>query len=152
MRVVKAKNTLLLSICIVCAGLVGSAQAVPPVQPYPIEPFVSISIVSPSELNLGSIPQPGGYNLPAALTLHVAANCPHHVEVALTRPFTHDGGGGSISFDRSSVKMLHPVSSPVGTPPEGLDVDVELNFSVETTFADLAGSYTGAITFTIQPG
>lgn len=145
----------LLMICAMaaaCFGLAGIAHGFAPVQPYPIEPFVSISIVSPDKIDLGSIPQPDSYSLPAALTVHVAANCPHHVEVAFSKPFTHNGTGGTIPFDRSSVEMPTPISSGRGTPPEGLDVDVELMFNLKTTFADLAGSYTGAITFTIGPG
>jgi len=36
------------------------------------QPYVSMS-VTPGELNLGAIPQPGSYDLPATLTLHITA-------------------------------------------------------------------------------
>ena len=113
------------------------------------QPYVSMSI-TPSELNLGAIPQPGSYDLPATLTLHITANCPYHVEVSL-EPFI-SAGSGSIPLDRTSVRIVGPISSPVGTPIAGEDVDVELNFNIEITFQDLPGTYTGTVTFTIMEG
>ncbi|GAI21941.1 unnamed protein product, partial [marine sediment metagenome] len=48
-----------------------------PRHPLPgIERYISIS-VTPKELDLGSVPQPGLYDSPAILTLQVEANCPH---------------------------------------------------------------------------
>lgn len=113
------------------------------------QPYVSMS-VTPGELYLGSIPRPGSYDLPATLTLHITANCPYHVEVSL-EPFIR-AGGGSIPLNRTSVQMVTPISSPVGTPIGGEDVDVELKFSLETTFAAVPGTYTGTVTFTIMEG
>lgn len=113
------------------------------------QPYVSMS-VTPGELDLGSIPQPGSYDLSATLTLHITANCPYHVEVSL-EPFIR-AGGGSIPLDRTSVQIVTPISSPVGTPIAGEDVGVEFNFNIETTFQDLPGTYTGTITFTIMEG
>lgn len=113
------------------------------------QPYVSMSF-TPGEFNLGAIPQPGSYDLPATLTLHITANCPYHVEVSL-EPFIR-AGSGSIPLDRTSVQMVTPISSPVGTPIAGEDVDVELNFNIETTFQDLPGTYTGTVTFTIMEG
>jgi len=107
--------------------------------------------VTQGELDLGSVPpQPGSYDLLATLTLHITANCPYHVEVSL-EPFIR-AGGGSIPLERTSVRMVGPISSPVGTPIAGEDVDVELNFNIETTLEDLAGTYTGTVTFTIMEG
>lgn len=113
------------------------------------QPYVSMSI-APGELDLGSIPQPGSYDFPATLTLHITANCPYHVEVSL-EPFIR-AGGGSMPLERTSVRTVGPISSPVGTPIAGEDVDVELNFDIETMFQDLPGTYRGTITFTIMEG
>lgn len=120
-----------------------------PGQPY--EPYVSISVTTPGQLDLGSFPpQPGSYDLQATLTLHITANCPYHVEVSLEQFIR--AGGGSIPLDHTSVQMVTPISSPVPTPIAGEDVDVELNFNIKTTFEDLAGTYTATVTFTIMEG
>jgi hypothetical protein len=113
------------------------------------QPYVSMSI-TPGMFDLGIIPRPGSHDLQATLTLHIIANCPYHVEVSL-EPFIR-AGSGSIPLDRTSVQMVTPISSPVGTPIAGEDVGVELNFNIETTFQDLPGTYTGTVTFTIMEG
>lgn len=82
-------------------------------------------------------------SLVVLVTLQVSLSLggsPYHVEVSL-EPFIR-AGGGSIPLDLTSVQMVTPISSPVGTPIGGEDVDVELKFSLETTFAAVARART----------
>lgn len=124
------------------------AEAVPRVERY-----VNFS-VTPTSLDLGSVPQPGVYNSPAELKVHVTANCVHGGVVASATPLTR-AGGGSIGTDRVFIKlpgtgnympMIAPV--PVTGPMNPGVFDVILKFRVETTLADVAGEYAGTITIT----
>jgi len=160
-RRVRYSSTLLFMACIVCVGLVGSAQAVPPVQPYPIEPFVDIS-VTPDKIDLGNVSPRGQLNLPAELTVHIVANCPHRVGASF-EPFTREGGGGGIRPEHISVVIngigvpvagapVLVVSSPKPTPIGGVDLTVELKFGVEDALLYPAGAYRATLAFTIMPG
>ena len=80
-------------------------------------------------------------SLVVLVTLQVSLSLggsPYHVEVSL-EPFIR-AGGGSIPLDLTSVQMVTPISSPVGTSIGG--EDVEFNFSLEATFAAVARART----------
>jgi hypothetical protein len=85
---------------------------------------------------------------PLILSLVVLVTLP--VSLSL-KPFIC-AGGGFMPLDHTSVQMVTPISSPVGTLIGGEDVDVELKFSLETAFAAAAGTYTGTVIFTIMEG
>lgn len=129
---------------VVCFGVIGSVYA----EPFPLEPYISITI--PDGLDFGSIPYPGNHVFTPQLTAHITANCPHHAEVSL-QPFVREGGG-SIPLDRSTVALLNPISSPVGTPPGGADATFNLRFDIETKFEDKPGAYSGSLVITVMAG
>lgn len=151
-RVAERKNILRVVLLIAFAGLVGIAQGAPPPGP---EPYVTISF-TPGELDLGSIPHPGTYDSPATLTVHVVANFPYGAVMASATPLQHTAGN-SIPPERISIKspatpgfvsMAGPVAISLQAEPE---LDIDLAFRVETLLADLAGTYSGTIIFTIGP-
>ncbi len=152
MGVVESKNALRAVLLVVCAGLVGIAQGAPPPG---LEPSISIS-VTPGELNLGSIPYPGTHDSPAILTVHIVANYPYGAVTASATPLQHPAGN-SVPPERIFIKgpatpgfvsMAGPVAVSLQPEPE---LDINLAFRVETLLADLAGTYTGTVTFTIGP-
>ena len=118
-----------------------------------IERYVNFS-VSPASLDLGSVTQPGIYDSPSELTVHVMANCVHGGVVASVTPLVL-AGGGSIDPQRVFVKlspsgnyvpMTNPI--PVTGPMNPGAFDVILKFWVQTTLADVPGQYTGTLTIT----
>jgi len=124
------------------------AQAAPVVQPY-----VNVS-VTPASLDLGTVPQPGTYDSPAELKVHVTANCIHGGVMVSLAPLAR-AEGGSIAPARVFLKLpatgtYIPMSAAVAvTGPMGPGIfDVVLKFRVETTIADIAGEYTGTLTIT----
>ena len=139
---------LLATLATLAVMLCGPAQALPRVERY-----VSAT-VSPAALDLGSVPQPGSYDSPSELKVHVTANCIHGGVVASVTPLTRTGGG-SIAPERVFVKLpatgnYVPMTNPVAvTGPMNPGVfDVILKFRLETTLADVAGEYAGTITIT----
>ena len=116
-------------------------------EPFPIEPYISIDI--PQELDFGAIPHPGNHVFTPTFSMHLAANIPYHVEISLST-LTHTGGNSTIT--PTNLQMLNPISSNVGTPIGGEDVDVQLQFNIETTTANTAGTYNGTLTVTAVPG
>ena len=122
-----------------------------------VVPYVLVS-VTPKELDLGTVPQPGVYDSPAALTVRVAANCAHGGLAASATPLTR-AEGGAIGTDRIFIKlpaagdyvpMTHPV---VVTGPMMPGVfDVVLKFRVETILTDAPGEYVGTLVFTCAAG
>jgi hypothetical protein len=124
------------------------AQAAPVVQPY-----VSVN-ATPASLDLGTVPQPGTYDSPAELKVHVTANCIHGgVVVSLTPLVRAEGGsiGPAQVFLRLPATGTYiPMSAAVAvTGPTGPGIfDVVLKFRVVTTLADAAGEYAGTLTIT----
>jgi hypothetical protein len=121
-----------------------------------IQRYVNFS-VSPSTLDLGSVPGPGNYDSPAALTVHVTANCVHGGIVASVTALQM-AGGGTIGPERVFVRLpatgvYVPMTAAVAvTPTMNPGVfDVVLKFRLETTMADAAGDYTGTMTITLAP-
>jgi hypothetical protein len=121
-----------------------------------IQPYVNMS-VSPANLDLGSVPQPGDYDSPAELKVHVTANCVHGGVVASATPLTR-AEGGAIGTDRIFIKLpgmayYRPMTNPV--PVTGLMnpgiFDIILKFRVVTTLADAPGQYVGTLTITLVP-
>jgi len=109
---------------------------------------ISVSAI-PDPLDLGDIPQPGAYDSPAALAVHLAANCAHGGVVISTTPF-QSAQGGVIPKSRIFVKppgggQFVPLTNPVPvTSPAGPGVrDFQLQFRIETEVTDPAGTYTG---------
>lgn len=132
-------------------GLTQSVQARPRIQPY-----VSLTL-SADTLDLGNVAQPGVFDSPAILTVHIAANCSHGGIVISTTPLAGPGGA-EIPLARFSVKlpatgqfvpMIHPVVL-TGPMNPGV-VDVPVMFRVETQMQTSPGKYTGTITFTVGP-
>ena len=144
-------------LCVLVAATAILAAATQKAQALPrIVRYVEIS-VTPTELDLGNVPQPGLYDSPAELTVHVAANCDHGGVVASATPLQRSGGG-EIPLEHFFVKipasgLFVPMTAPVLiTGPMGPGVfDVLLKFRLETLLQDPAGEYTGTITFTIGP-
>jgi len=135
----------------VLAALSQAAYAIPRVERY-----VNIS-VSPEELDLGSVPQPGAYVSPSELKVHVTANCAHGGVMATATPLKLSEGI-EIPLERFFVRIpatgqFVPMVQPVLiTGPMNPGVfDLVLKFRVETLLEDPAGNYTGTITFTVGP-
>ena len=119
-----------------------------------IQRYVNAS-VTPDKLDLGSVPQPGTYNSPSELKVHVTANCVHVGVVASMTALERAGGGGSIGRERVFVKLpttgnYVPMTGPVAVtgPMNPGVVDVILKFRVKTALADPPGDYAGTITIT----
>ena len=157
------KRTLVISSFSVLVTLLASLSlAVCPVKgdfprhPLPgIERYISVSI-TPKELDLGAVPQPGLYDSPAILTLHVEASYPHGGVVVHATPLENPESG-SIPPDRILVRAPEtgeyvPMRDPVNiTGPMGPGVfDLELKFRVNTELQDPAGRYTGMFVFTFM--
>ena len=127
-----------------------------PDHPLPrIERYISIS-VTPKELDLGAVPQPGLYDSPAILTLHVEANCPHGGVVVHATPL-ESPESGFIPPERILVRVPEtgeyvPMRDPVNiTGPMGPGVfDLALNFRVVTDLDNAPGKYTGMFVFTFM--
>ena len=133
------------------AALPQQASALPRVQPY-----VQLS-VTPQSLDLGTVPQPGTFDSPSELKVHVAANCVHG-GIAASVTALQRTGGGSIGPERVFMKlpatgnyvpMTHPVAV-TGPMTPGV-FDVILKFRVETALADIPGEYAGTLTITLVP-
>ena len=125
-----------------------TAQAAPVVQPY-----ISVS-ATPASLDLGTVPQPGTYDSPAELKVHVTANCIHGgVMVAVTPLVRAEGGSigpAQVFLRLPSTGTYISMSSAVAvTGPAGPGIfDFVLKFRVVTTLADAAGEYAGTLTIT----
>ncbi len=138
----------LAAVLVVLAGA-GPAHAQPRIQPYVVVE------VTPDELDLGSVPEPGLYQSDAELTVRVAANVGHGGLPASMTPLEREGGDGVIGPDRILVKRpgegdYVPMTDPVvltGPMRPGV-VDIALKFRVQTTWNDLAGEYRGILTIT----
>ncbi|MEI7836445.1 MAG: hypothetical protein WCK05_08530 [Planctomycetota bacterium] len=124
------------------------AHAAPVIQKY-----INMS-VSPTTLDLGSVPAPGAYDSPSELKVHVTANCVHGGVVASVTPLTR-AEGGAIDGNRIFIKLpgmnYRPMTSavPVTGPMNPGVFDIILKFRVDTTLADAPGDYTGTITITL---
>ena len=60
---------------VLCFGTAGVVYA----DPFPIEPYISITI--PAKLDLGSIVHPGSHIFTPTLTMYIAANVPYHIDI-----------------------------------------------------------------------
>lgn len=142
----------MLAATVIVLSLAAEALALPRVRQY-----VGVT-VTPLHLDLGSVPQPGTYDSPASLSVHVAANCNHGAVLVSASPLTKPGGA-SIPANRVFVKQpatgdYVPLNNPVPvTAPTGPGIfDVVLNFRVETVLEDPPGSYTGTLVITCTAG
>ena len=114
----------------------------------PLEPYLSVSL-SVTELDFGSIPNPGDHVFSPTFSMHIAANIPHHIEMSMSQ-LTHANGVSTIV--PSDFQILTPISSGKGTPFGGEDVDVQVQFSIHTATSDIAGQYQGMLMITAIPG
>jgi hypothetical protein len=96
------------------------------------------------------------YDVPAALTVKVEANCMHGPIMISATKLKHRRGG-SISPERLLVKtpatggfvtMAKPVA--ISKPATGSH-EIVLDLRVQTQFLDPAGEYTGTLMLTIMP-
>lgn len=130
------------------AGIAGAEQT--------DEPFVNVS-TTPDRLDLGTASIfADSFDVPAALTVKVEANCMHGpIMISVTKLKRRQGG--SILPERIFVKtpatsgfvaMSRPVaiSKPTTGPHK-----IVLDLRVQTRFFDPAGEYTGTLTLTIMP-
>jgi len=148
---------------VTCFGLTGVVQSVRPVVPPPplrvsAEPFVGIS-VKPDKLYLGTVSPLSCDNLPAKLEAHIVANCPHQVKASFTA-FKRGRSGVSIDPKHASI-VINGVNVPVAgsavaviksdspTPPEGVDVPLDIKFAVGGALHYPAGPYKGNLVLTI---
>jgi len=159
------KVVMICVMAVVWFGLTGTVQAVRPVMPpmmipvKPFEPFVSISF-KPDMLDLGIIPHRG--SLLTKLEAHIVANCPHQVRASF-EPFAQQRGRVSIRPEDMSV-VINGVDVPVSrtavpiissvkpTPAGGVDVPVDMKFSLANSVRYPAGQYEGTLTFTVMAG
>ena len=161
------KVAMICVMAVVWFGLTGTVQAVRPVMPpmvipvKPFKPFVSISI-KPDILNLGVIPHRG--SLLTKLEAHIVANCPHQVRASFA-PFAQQRQRGRVSIrpkDMSVVingvkvpiarRAVPIISSVKPTPAGGVDVPVDMKFSLDNAVRYAAGPYEGTLTFTVMAG
>ncbi len=150
---------LILSVTMVCLGMARNAQAVCPVVPPKIDPgkpYISLSF-KPDKLELGTIPYKG--ELPATLDAHIVANCPHQIKASY-EPFEQRKSKVTIKPEHTSVvingkdvpevgRSVTIIKSAKPTPSTGINVPVDVKFSVANTMMYPAGSYKGALVFTI---
>lgn len=125
-----------------------------------IEPYVRVH-VTPRKLNLGHVRQPGLYDSPHILTVHVRANVDWGGVVASATSLER-AEGGTIPPERISVSVRIPPTGPYGpyvpmapppvaiTEPMGPGVfNFKLKFQVETVLQNPAGKYRGTFIFTV---
>jgi hypothetical protein len=117
-------------------------------QPYALEPFVGISV--PTTIDLGSINQFGQQTFNSVVKAHIIANCPHHIEASIGA--FANSAGDLIPKERTKVEMVPPLSSPIGTPVGGVDVNINLMFTIDIQSSDPAGKYTGTLVLTVTAG
>ena len=130
------------------AGIAGAEQT--------SKPFVNVS-ATPDELDLGTASLfADSYDVPAALTVKVEANCLHGpIMISMTKLKRRQGG--SISPERLFVKTpatngFVPMARPVAiSKPTIGSHEIVLDFRVDAQFLDPAGEYTGTLMLTIMP-
>jgi hypothetical protein len=143
-------------VTVVCFSLAENVEAV-----VSNETFVSIS-VSPDKVDLGTVKDPQVDQLLGKLKAHIVANCPHFVEASfdgfahldnkgsiLPKHVTVAINGAMVKTDRYGVVVL---SSPRPTPVGGVEVPLELDFTVMNAISYPAGTYGGVLTLTVMPG
>ena len=130
------------------SGIAGAAQT--------DMPFVHVS-ATPDELDLGTaLFFKDIYDVPAALTVKVEANCMHGPIMISATKLKHRQGG-SISPDSIFVKTsatdgFVPMARPVAiSKPTMGSHNIVLDLRVETNFLRPAGEYTGTLILTIMP-
>jgi len=121
----------------VCFGHVGAAKA---------DSYIIVS--APSSIDLGSITTFGNHVLTPTFKMTIESDSSHHVEFSLSN-LTHASGSSTIS---PANLTTNPISSPIGTPPGGVEVGVNMQFDITTTNAEKAGAYSGTLTVTVMPG
>lgn len=160
----KMKRVIMICVLVAaCFGLTGIVQAVRPAVPpkmVSVEPYVGIS-VTPDSLNLGVVSPIGFKDLPAKLEARIVANCPHQVEASF-EPFKGEEYNTTIRPEHTAIEINGvkiPVSAGSGvpiissvnpTPPGGVDVPVDIKFSVRGLMLYPAGKYKGTLILTIM--
>ena len=145
----------------VCFGLTEVVQAVRPVMfsGRSLEPFVSVSI-KPDKLELGTILPKTSGSLPGKLEAHILANCPHQVRVSF-EPFAHQRGRIPIRPEDMSLvvngvnvpmagKKVTIITSMKPTPAGGVDIPVDINFTLANALRYPPGLYEGNLIFTVM--
>lgn len=153
---VPGRDRTLRSACLVIAAAAVLIAAVDRSQALPrIRRYVGLTAL-PSPLDLGSVPQPGTYDSPATLAMHLAANCNHGGVVISTTQFQSAEGGaippGRILVKLPGTEQFVAMTQPVPvTAPAGPGIqDFQLTFRVVTEPTDPAGTYTGTLHFLTQ--
>ena len=127
-----------------------TSQALPRVKRY-----IGLT-AQPQSLDLGAVSQPGLYDSPAVLSLHLAANCNHGRLVMTTTPL-QSAGGDVIPPSRVFVRLPEtgqyvPLTQPVVIAPgAGPGVrDFQLRFRIKTQPTDPAGTYTATFNLVVE--
>lgn len=111
---------------------------------------------TPDRLDLGRSGFPGDYESTTTVTVNIESNCLHGPVIATISKLRNKGGAtieprrvyvcGPETYGYVSMARPVVISRPAIGPHS-----VELSFKVNTKVNDPAGSYEGAITFTIAP-
>jgi len=121
-----------------------------------VQKFVSV-MVTPLELDLGSLPGTPEHDAPGTLQVRLAANCLNAGVTVSLSPLTGPGGvqidPSRILVKRQGQSTFRPLSTPVNVTDSmtpGI-VNFELQFRILSQGMDPAGEYTGTLTITSAP-
>jgi hypothetical protein len=142
-------------------GLSGVASTVPPKGGmFPIGTYASIT-VTPGEVDLGAVPILGSVTaeVPAKLSAHIVANCPHYIAVSFDG-FRRIRNGDSIPAENVSVaingikipvngRSIPIVNSPEPTPRDGVELPVDIEVGLRRGGNYQAGKYRGTLSFIV---
>lgn len=134
-------------------GMVATASAVQPASTD--KPFLTVS-TTPDELDLGTAPSAGPYQVDAAFTVEVDTNCTLGPIYASITALKHRNGSSiepqSILVRTSATKGFVAMNKPVAiSQPATGSQKIAVDVKVLTKVLGPAGEYTGVFTFTITP-
>lgn len=113
--------------------------------------------VSPTQLDLGSVAEPGVFDSASELKVHVATNVAIGGVFVSVTPLLREGGGtiepGSVFVRVPATQQYVSLGTPVivGGPWGPALYDIPLRFRVQTTLAQPPGQYTGTLVITCIP-
>ena len=128
----------------------------PPVSPMP--PFVHVTLPK-QPLQLGDIWSGGAFQAGAQVKVHVLANCPYQLEASLrdlkrgtsNEPLSPKHVMVLINGKQTSLGGRVPVvQAGQPTPPNGVDIPVELRVGVDNIMNCRAGRYNGTLVITVM--
>jgi len=150
----------ILSIVVVwlAAGVARGDTMAPPLPEAPIQPFVKVTVPK-TPLYLGDILIGGAFQAGAEVKVNVLANCPYQLEASF-RDLRQGMGGQplspkhwmvAINGKQTSIGGKVPVAlSRLPTPPNGVDVPVNLQVGANDVMNCRAGRYHGTLVLTVM--